>query len=132
MSEKIRGVLFLQVPNYNLRGYKNLEKGIKIHIKVLHNTKITSSFGAQIWHLVVDQVNNILIFEFRVGLLPSKKTLFYLLQWQPFKNDEKCFLFHLKSSSHSQDIYMFVLTFWACRKHGLIRKMRLISKFMTS
>ena len=80
MSEKIRGVLFFLFPNYNLRGYKNLEKGIKIHIKVLHNTKITSSFGAQIWHLVVDQVNNILIFEFRVGLLPSKKTLFYLLQ----------------------------------------------------
>ena len=80
MSEKIRGVFFLQVPNYNLRGYKNLEKGIKIHIKVLHNTKITSSFGAQIWHLVVDQVNNILIFEFRVGLLPSKTNPFYLLK----------------------------------------------------
>ena len=27
---------------------------------------------------------------------------------------------------------MFVLTFWACRKNGLIRKIKLISKFMTS
>ena len=27
---------------------------------------------------------------------------------------------------------MFVLTFWACRKNGLIRKIRLTSKFMTS
>ena len=27
---------------------------------------------------------------------------------------------------------MFVLPFWSCRKNGLIRKIRLISKFMTS
>ena len=32
------------------------------------------------------------------------KKLFYLLQWKPFKNDEKWFLFHLKSSFRSQDI----------------------------
>ena len=32
------------------------------------------------------------------------KKLFYLLQWKPFKNDKKCFLFHLKSPFHSQDI----------------------------
>ena len=31
-----------------------------------------------------------------------------------FKNDEKCFLFHLKSSFRSQDIEVFVLTFWSC------------------
>ena len=44
--------------------------------------------------------------------------MFYLLQWKPFKNDEKCFLFHLKScfSSH-------------IKKRPDIR---LISKFMTS
>ena len=29
---------------------------------------------------------------------------FYLLQWLPFKNDEKCFLFHLKSLFRSQEI----------------------------
>ena len=34
---------------------------------------------------------------------PPKK-LFYLLQQKPFKNDEKCFLFHRKSSLPSQDI----------------------------
>ena len=49
-----------------------------------------------------------------------------------FKNDEKCFLYHFKSSFHSQDIQIFVLTFWSCRKKGFIRKTRLISKFMTS
>ena len=25
------------------------------------------------------------------------KKVFHLLQWNPFKNDEKCFLFHLKN-----------------------------------
>ena len=33
-----------------------------------------------------------------------QKKFCYLLHWKPFKNDEKCFLFHLKSSFHSQDI----------------------------
>ena len=41
---------------------------------------------------------------FKVWLLPSKENLFRLLQWNPFKNDEKCFLFHLKISFRSQDI----------------------------
>ena len=30
-----------------------------------------------------------------------KKKLFYLLQWKPFKNDEKWFLFHVQSCSSS-------------------------------
>ena len=49
----------------------------------------------------------------------------------PFKNDEKCFLVHLENSFRSQDIDIFVLTFWSCTKSDLIRKMRLVSKFMT-
>ena len=40
----------------------------------------------------------------KVGLSPSIKNCSYLLQWKPFKNDEKCFLFHLKSFFCSQDI----------------------------
>ena len=51
-----------------------------------------------------------------------KKSLFYLLQWKLLKNDEKSFLFHIKSSLLSQDIQILVLTFWSCR----------ISKFTTS
>ena len=58
--------------------------------------------------------------------LPEKR--FYLLQRQPFRNDEKCFLFHFKSSLNSQDSYIFVLSFRTCKKTGLIRKIRLISK----
>ena len=44
----------------------------------------------------------------------------------------KCFSFHLKSSFRSQDISIFVLLFWACRKGDLIRRMRLVFKFMMS
>ena len=39
---------------------------------------------------------------FKIGLSTYKKC--YLLDWNPFKGDEKCFLFNLKSSFHSQDI----------------------------
>ena len=56
----------------------------------------------------------------------------YFLDWKLFKNDEKCFLFHLKSCYRSQDILVFVASFWSCRKNGLTRKRRLTSKFLTS
>ena len=36
--------------------------------------------------------------------------------WKPYKIDEKCFLFHVKSSFCSQDIYIVVLTIRSCRK----------------
>ena len=62
----------------------------------------------------------------KYGSLKSKshlpKKLLYLLQRKPFKKDEKCFLFHLKSYFHTQDIYIFFLIFWSCGKNGLIRK----------
>ena len=45
---------------------------------------------------------------------------------------KNAFLFHLKSAFRCQDIQIFVLTFSACRKNGLIRKTRLTAKFMTS
>ena len=63
--------------------------------------------------------------------LPKKRS-FYLLQRKLFKNDEKCFIFHVKSSFCSQDIHIFVLTLWLCRRNSLIRMMRLISNFLTS
>ena len=61
---------------------------------------------------------------------PPKK--YYLLHWKPFKSDEKCFLFHLKSSFRSQYIQVFVMTFWSCKKNGFLRKIRLTEKFTTS
>ena len=44
------------------------------------------------------QVNDKVYFwhTIKVGLLPSKK-ICYLVNIKPFKNDEKCFLFHLKT-----------------------------------
>ena len=63
----------------------------------------------------------------KVGLSP-----FLFASFKAFENDEKSCLFLLKSSFCSQDIEIFVLTFLSCRKHGLIRKIRLIPKFMTS
>ena len=43
---------------------------------------------------------------------------------------KNAFYFILKA--RSQGIEIFVLIFWACRKNDLIRKIRLISNFMTS
>ena len=56
------------------------------------------------------------------GLSPTPKRFFCLLQLKLFKNDEKCFFFYLKSSFHSRDIWIFVSTFWSCRKNDLVRK----------
>ena len=63
--------------------------------------------------------------------LPKKKNVLICLIESPLKIMKNA-KFHLKSSFCSQDIYIFVKTFWSCRKNGLIRKIRLTSKFMTS
>ena len=55
-----------------------------------------------------------------------------MLDRKPFKNNEKCFLFYLENSFRSQDIKVVVTTFWSCTKDGLIREIRLTSKFMKS
>ena len=78
------------------------------------------------------------VVEFKYDKVPLKsdshlpKNLGYLLDWKPFKNYEKCFLFRLKSFFRSQDIKVFVTTFWSCRKNSLIRTIKLTSKFMMS
>ena len=60
--------------------------------------------------------------------LPKK--LSYLVDWKPFKNDEKSFLFDLKGSFRSQDIWVFDTNLWSCRKNDLIRNIKLTSKFI--
>ena len=40
----------------------------------------------------------------KIGPSPSKKTCVTYLIENPLKNNEKCFLFHLKSSVRPQDI----------------------------
>ena len=62
-----------------------------------------------------------------------KKFFIICFNDSPSKMMKNAFLFHLKSSFHSQHISFFILTFcWACRKNSLIRKTRLIWNFMTS
>ena len=55
--------------------------------------------------------------------------LCYIFHLKPFKKDEKCFLFYLKSSFRSQYFQVFVMSFRSCWKNGLITKIRLTSIF---
>ena len=45
---------------------------------------------------------------FKIGFSPFRKTFFFLLLWKPLKNDEKCFLFNLKSFFCSQDFFFYI------------------------
>ena len=53
--------------------------------------------------------------------LPKKIVSFASLK--ALKNDEKCFLFHRKSSFRSQDIKVFAMNFRSCREKDSVRKM---------
>ena len=81
----------------------------------------------QILFLVKYYSSNIKIMKtkFLVSAMLHSEKIFYLL-CSTFKNNEKCFLFHLKSNFRSHDTQIFVLTFWS------FKNIRLISKFMTS
>ena len=73
-----------------------------------------------------NDVNGIILVWLLKSVSPSKKGLFYLLPWKPFKNDEKCFLFHFffkKSSFRSSNIKILVSTFLIMWENGLIRKL---------
>ena len=59
-----------------------------------------------------------------------KKILLICFNESPLKMMKNAF--HLKSTFHSQDILIFALTFWSCRRNGLIRKIKLISKHLMS
>ena len=45
------------------------------------------------------QMNSTVSYQTRT--VSSQKGWFYLLQWKPFKNDNKCFQFNVKSSFRS-------------------------------
>ena len=53
---------------------------------------------------------------FKAGHSSFKKVAFICFDESPLKNIEKCYLFHVKNSFGSRDIYNFALTFWLCRK----------------
>ena len=52
-------------------------------------------FYQSFFHVFTNQKN------IKGRILTFQKSWFYLLKWKPFKNDEKCFLFHLKISFRS-------------------------------
>ena len=62
--------------------------------------------------------------------LPKKYILFASVK--ALKNDENAFYFILKVLFVFKIVNLFVLTFWSYRKNGLIKNIRLISKFMSS
>ena len=74
--------------------------------------------------------------NFKIGFSPSTHKKIVCFDQSPLKmmKNKMLFylLFHFKSSFRTQDIQIFVWTFWSCRKNGLIRNIRLISKLMTS
>ena len=65
---------------------------------------------------------NVLFNEIQSRTLTFQKNLCYLLHWKPFKNDEKCFSFHFKSSFRSQNIEVFLMTFCACKKTAWLER----------
>ena len=54
----------------------------------------------------------------KVRLSPSKKKFVICQIESPLNMTKNVFLFHLKSFFRSQDIKVFVTTFWSCRKNG--------------
>ena len=107
-----------------------------IFLQWLHRTELCrrSSLGRlkSFFIMLIWQENNDNTFTVLKSDSHLPKKLCYLLHWKTFKNHDKCFLFHLKISFRFQDIKVFVMTFWSCRKNGLIWKIILTSKFMTS
>ena len=94
---------FLSIPNGNsyLR-YPNILKAVKNGSKFSTVVVVI----VLVFILVLSYVTNAnkLEHQIKVGLSPFQKNLFHLHHCKPIKNDEKCFLFHLKSSFRSQDI----------------------------
>ena len=91
-------------------------KALSLHVVILH----LWANAALVW-------SQILTLQMRT--LRSETTYG---NWKPFDNDEECFLFHRKSSFCSEDIEIFILPFLVRQENGLLGKLRLISKFMTS
>ena len=65
--------------------------------------------------------------RFKASLSHLSKKLFHFLQWKSFKMKNAFYLIF-----KALFVLLNVLSFWPYRKSGLIRKVRWISKFMTS
>ena len=111
---------FLQnVQNEILKVFKMFKNNMKftqaacwINSKIRSRDKKHHTHNILILSLLLVIIMVLLSKVFKVGLSPSKKKMFYL---------KNAFCFILKGSPCSQDIWIFVLTFWPCRKniHGI-------------
>ena len=63
--------------------------------------------------------------------VPNKNCIIYVIE-SPFKMIKNAFYFILKALFFLEVFNFCIMNFWSCRKNGLIRKIRIISKFMTS
>ena len=82
-------------------------------LKLYYPTSSTSSF---------DKLNSLsfsvfIITPILLGLKLVSIIFYFYTKQQPFKNYKKCFLFHLKSSFHSWDIYSSFCNFFASFPH---------------
>ena len=89
--------------------------------KNLHNSRMVG--GRKLPYPSLNHIFNALSIgvQYTLSFQWSNFGLKCLLQWKHFENDEKSFLFHLKSSYRSQDIWFFVLTCRSCGWNGLVR-----------
>ena len=71
-------------------------------------------------------------FYLKLYSLPSKKSCVIFFIESPLKLMGNVFYFILKALFILKIFQFFVMTFWSCRENGLIRKIRLTSKFMAS
>ena len=87
---------FQNVPNEIFKISKMLESNMKFtRAACWINAKISNYCWSSLWS------------NYWMSLQSDsrhQKTWLYLLQWKPFKNDEKCLLIHLKKSPCSQDL----------------------------
>ena len=72
------------------------------------------------------------LWDLKVWLSPSKKFFVIYFNDSPSKMMINAFCLILKALFVLKKFKFFVMTFWSCRKSGLIWKIRLIWKFMTS
>ena len=121
---------FYYVQFYSLHTAYYLLIQIKLEIKQIYlfeveHIMLVSSRQRNKFLVLVNFIN-ISCCYVKVGLSPSKKLALFA-SMKALKNYEKCFWFHLKNSFRSQDIEIFVLTFWSFMKNDLTWNIRLIS-----
>ena len=84
-------------------------------------------FGVCIY--CIDSVTSVTFYLKLDSHLPKKVVIFFIEN--PLKLMGNAFYFILKAL-FILEIFQFFVTFWSCRENGLIRKVRLTSKFMAS